>query len=230
MSKKIKYALVPDLYIDLEPSAKNIPDWYKKASPWSGSGKPFVEDYTSNRGMKLCMPFLDSLTSGYQIPLWTDIQVRRNNDGTIELAFMHAPDPLHSRSGENSLTFPTPPGCGPQQYAWHWPFFMETPPGYSSLITHPINRFDLPFISLTGIVDTDATMYPGNLPFFLKNDFEGIIKRGTPIAQVIPFKRDNWESEKDDKIIKSGLKNKFLGGAELFGYYKRNSWKRKEFK
>ena len=32
---------------------------------------------------------------------------------------------------------------------------IETPPGYSMLITHPFNRPDLPFTTLTGLVDCD---------------------------------------------------------------------------
>ena len=32
---------------------------------------------------------------------------------------------------------------------------IELPPGYSLLVTHPINREDLPFTTLTGLVDVD---------------------------------------------------------------------------
>ena len=39
---------------------------------------------------------------------------------------------------------------------------------------------------------------PINLPFFLKEGFEGIIPKGTPIAQIMPFKREPWNSEKED--------------------------------
>ena len=32
---------------------------------------------------------------------------------------------------------------------------IEAPEGYSVLFTHPVNRFDLPFTTLTGMVDCD---------------------------------------------------------------------------
>ena len=38
-----------------------------------------------------------------------------------------------------------------------------------------------------------------NVPFVIKNNFSGIIERGTPMFQVIPFKREKWDSKFDVK-------------------------------
>jgi hypothetical protein len=103
----------------------------------------------------------------------------------------------------------------------------QTPPGYSSLITHPLNRHDLPFITLSGLVDTDMTMARGNLPFFLKEGFEGVIPAGTPMFQIIPFKRENWQMEEDKSIMKIGLENEFLTKKSVYGWYKNNKWNKK---
>jgi hypothetical protein len=76
------------------------------------------------------------------------------------------------------------------------------------------------FSILPGIVDTDSYFAPVNFPFYLHDwGYEGTIPAGTPLAQVIPFKRDNWQmkitNEEDDtfketfKIIK-GLKTVFF--------------------
>jgi hypothetical protein len=46
---------------------------------------------------------------------------------------------------------------------------------------------------------------------------------------VFPFKRDNWKSERDDSIIKEGLRQKFESSAVLSGFYKKNIWKKKDF-
>jgi hypothetical protein len=44
------------------------------------------------------------------------------------------------------------------------------------------------------VVDTDTYTSPVNFPFTLNDPkFEGLIPAGTPIAQVIPFKREQWE-------------------------------------
>jgi len=80
---------------------------------------------------------------------------------------------------------------------WLFDWKIETPPGYSCLYTHPINRHDLPFRTFSGVVDTDTFPDAVHFPFSILN-FEGdrkIIPMGTPICQVFPFKRDEWQSE-----------------------------------
>jgi hypothetical protein len=61
------------------------------------------------------------------------------------------------------------------------------------LITHPINRYDLPFTSVSGLADYDVYPLPGNVSFHIKEGFEGTIPAGTPIMQIIPIKREDWE-------------------------------------
>jgi hypothetical protein len=62
------------------------------------------------------------------------------------------------------------------------------------LITHPINRLDLPFETLTGMVDADR--YRDNFINFparwRDRDFNGVLPKGTPLAQCVPIKRDEW--------------------------------------
>src|SRR5262249_784850 len=71
---------------------------------------------------------------------------------------------------------------------------IEVPPGFSLLITHPINRHDLPFTTLTGLVDCDR--YIDNFINFPARwsdpAFEGVLPRGTPFAQCIPVKGQSW--------------------------------------
>jgi hypothetical protein len=71
---------------------------------------------------------------------------------------------------------------------------------------------------MEGVVDTDTYNAPVNFPFVLKNvNFEGLIPAGTPIAQVIPFKREEWKMqigtekdlEKQSDSIK-GLRSKMF--------------------
>jgi hypothetical protein len=52
------------------------------------------------------------------------------------------------------------------------------------------------FTILPGIVDTDEYYAPINFPMVINDpNFEGLIPKGTPIAQVIPFKRESWKME-----------------------------------
>jgi hypothetical protein len=54
---------------------------------------------------------------------------------------------------------------------------------------------ELPFTTMSGVVDTDDYELPVNLPFLIKEGFMGIVPKGTPVAQVIPIKREAWTSE-----------------------------------
>jgi hypothetical protein len=71
---------------------------------------------------------------------------------------------------------------------------IELPPGYSLLVTHPINRADLPFVTLTGLVDADR--YGDNFINFPARwrdpNFQGVLPKGTPLAQCLPIKREEW--------------------------------------
>jgi len=74
---------------------------------------------------------------------------------------------------------------------------IESPPGYSLLITHPVNRHDLPFTTLTGLVDCD--LYKDNFINFPAHwrdlAFSGVLPKGTPLAQCIPVKREFWTGQ-----------------------------------
>ena len=105
--------------------------------------------------------------------------------------------------------------------------------GYSAIYVHPLNRYDLPFVTVSGIIDNDKMDTPGLMPFFLKDGFEGLIPKGTPYAQVIPFKREDWTSEEkmytQEEILErhNFQANKFRtpeGGA-----YKKKVWSRKRY-
>jgi len=85
---------------------------------------------------------------------------------------------------------------------------------------------------LPGIVDTDKYNSPVNFPFILNDiKFTGLIPAGTPIAQVIPFKRDSWKmsfgSEKE--IIESTKIDKTLK-RKFFDVYRNIFWSSKDFK
>ena len=60
---------------------------------------------------------------------------------------------------------------------------IEAPEGYALLFTHPFNRFDLPFTTLTGQVDCDR--YHDNWIHFPAHwhdmNFSGVLPKGTPV-------------------------------------------------
>ena len=97
-------------------------------------------------------------------------------------------------------------------------------------MTHPLNRLDLPFYTLSGIIDGPYVLLrEGNNPFYLKKGFEGLIPQGTPIAQLILIKNEKWRSVKDASLLQQAELNDKKSGALLHGWYKTNHWKKKYF-
>ena len=70
---------------------------------------------------------------------------------------------------------------------------IELEPGYSLFATHPVNRADLPFRLLTGVVDCDrftdvGILFPGSLD---GSEFRRRAARAArPIAQCFPIVRE----------------------------------------
>ena len=87
------------------------------------------------------------------------------------------------------------------------------------------------FTILPGIVDTDTYTNPVNFPFQLNDpSFRGLIPAGTPICQVIPFRRDSWQmgigSAKD--FAEGGVMSKLR--RVIFNSYKTQFWSKKDFR
>lgn len=229
MNKKlIRFSSVHPYFPIPKPAKTHVPDWYKDASRFYGLDKPVIDNNgLINRALKLCMPFLDSLTTGYIVELCQDVQVTQN---PFNAKWHTSPNVIHALDERVAHTIPVPPGHLNKSLVWWNHNLVRTPKGYSSLITHPFNRFDLPFTTLSGVVDTDGIQDPtGAIPFYIKEDFEGIIPAGTPIYQIMPFKRDDWESKEDPTLAEEAKKEEIISKRITHGWYKRHSWKRKSF-
>jgi hypothetical protein len=225
--RKIKYAAFDDSFPRIAPIKQIVPQWYKD-SPMYTEGKSPRFLPTTNTTMKACVPFLDTLTTGYYIPLQSDILVEYI-DNQINLTWGYG-NPVNIRETSSASTLPIPHGCHDTHFTWSLPSIIQLPKNYSAIFTHPLNRFDLPFVTLSGIVDGDFIMGAGSYPFFIKENFEGIIPRGTPIAQFIPFKTEEWISEEDTSLIEKELAESNRSRSKISGWYKHNGWVRKSYK
>lgn len=218
-----------------EPAVKHVPEWYRSLSKFNKSNNDITLSPDNNLGTdgaqvstKMCMPFFDATTAGYHYLLEDDLHVDLDEDGR----------PIMWWGGDVMLVdkrpiidIVVPDNCHPIHYGWRMNWYYETPPGYSVLITHPMNRYDLPFYVQSGIVESDIWGLPVFIAFFLKRNFRGVIPKGTPIMQIIPFKRDNWElevldSEEDIEKHELMAENR---RSMLYGYYKKTAWRKKIF-
>jgi hypothetical protein len=212
------------------PAIKNIPQWYKTLSKYVYKDQKnlLLPDGGINLTVKSCTPFFDSLSLGYIYNLSTDILVVSPDeyDGKrivwqVEENIIDIHSPLQAQGIYDKDIYEEVP------YKFMSKWSIKTPPGYSILITHPLNRTDLPFLTLSGVVDTDE--YDGiiNFPFILKKNFYGKIEKNTPIAQIIPFKRDDWSS--DYSIFLNKKTSFYQLKSVLVDSYKKQWWKRKKF-
>jgi hypothetical protein len=174
------------------PIKQVLPKWYKESEATFTAA-----DGSETAGLKKCVPFLDAMMSGYTLVLPVDVFVSETTSGEVKLGW-NSPDEfqelINQRPFESGEKIPRPAGHHPNHLAWRGSWGFKTPRGWSVLVTHPLNRFDLPFTTTSGIIDSDNYSTSGNLPFFIKKGFTGVIPAGTPIAQLIPIKRASWKS------------------------------------
>jgi len=232
-------------FTDIEhpiPAKRNIPKWFKK-----------LEHRDGHTTVKGCIPFLDSLTAGYIIKSPIDLKIRHNvinpktgqKDGEQESSLA---DHLPSLSAVG-LAVNQKPECHPtfqvagspmleknQNLPIHKfinPWTIRTPKGYSCLFVPPLNNRDDRFEAISGIVDTDIHKLPVNFPFVVNSDkypvLETIIKKGTPIVQVIPFKRDSWIMSVEKQTFKSYNSEIVKFFTTLIDRYKNNVWQKKKW-
>lgn len=216
-----------------QPAKKYIPDWFKDMPRELLDVDGNKHDATA----KMCLPFTDSFVMGYIQELPCDVTIQnmgydeKMKMDLIEYRWFGDFRPLSTRLEESrsSKVLPNFDGYYRTEFHWNTMWEPETPKGYSTLYMHPLNRYDLPFTTMSGIIDTDGWSISGPLPFLIKRGFEGIIPAGTPMYQTIFIKRDSWISEKKEYDKKE--QSKMIHNVKKYAYggYKKVYWSRKEY-
>ena len=222
----IRFSCPPEL-TDLLPQPKlarrTTPDWYRKMPMTNPTGEG-PDDLT----VKHCLPFIDALTLGFVIPLQADVTVK-NGEFTWDWPAAESPMGFHYPTQAPGVPFVDTDEVVLKAHNF---WSIHTEPGYATLFTHPLNRFDLPFRTLSGLVDTDGfDSLPVHFPMlWVDRAFEGVLPAGTPVAQCIPVERARLDLEietmdDDEYAAARALKEKIKNER---GYYK-NHIRRPEF-
>jgi hypothetical protein len=211
-----------------KPARNYTPDWIKRMPMFHNNEMKITPSGQANLTAKMCQPFMDTYNFGYIQETWCDIYIEMDSLGNRKYFFSGNPEIMSM--GRNSK-YQISDAFDPDEFLWKVQWSPRLPKGYSTLYVHPLNQDDLPFRTLSGIVDSDKHFFEqtGNHPFFIKKDFEGLIPRGTPMFQIIPFKRDNWTSESEEFDVSLEKRKNFLR-SKFWGVYKNNSWTKKTFK
>ena len=227
LNKKIIFCAtdksMADTWPHPKPASRFIPDEYKKLPR-------FAKDDLHSPTLKTCMPFLDSLTMGYIIsfdqdylvdPVEDDFSVTPANRENNDFGFhnqVQLPEQWQKTSGKNAGKFIN-----------KW--LIKTPPGYSCLFIKPMNRIENRFDIIAGVVDTDTYINTIHFPFILnKRDKQFLIRKGEPMVQVVPFKRESWKMWSGFYLEKAHRKVLNLLNSEWIDRYKRMFWKKKSFR
>jgi hypothetical protein len=213
-----------------QPARTAIPDWYKLTPAYEGLKEISFDDSgaVSNKGLKHCMPFLDALSTGYVQKTWCDIHIEPSPNGQATYRYADGPKLLGHRDNPNVRITEA---YYPMEFVWSMAWLPKVPKGYSVLITHPLNRLDLPFKTLSGVIDADGFYHTpfGSVPFYVEKDFHGFIPAGTPMYQIIPIKRDAWTREIHKFNVDESRKRNSIVQKHFVGAYKNLFWSRKDY-
>ncbi len=193
------------------PAINMIPEWWKAIPKYSTNQKELTVNPSPNLTVKKCAPTLDMLGAGYIITLWADIFVQRDGEDNFRLSWTVDQPVVDLWSDEQLSSFSVPENFSKPAIKYNHGWNIITPPGWSTMFFHPVGYEDLPIKAISGIVDTDILTTGINCPFFLKKNFSGIIEKGTPIVQFLPFKREGWES----KFTNPGEEKAFFESEKL---------------
>jgi hypothetical protein len=212
-----------------KPANKVLPEWYKKTKPYIGD-VPNISNTKANTTIKKCMPVFDALTMGYIISLYSDVWINKK-DGVPFLQWRGGSENLIT-THEHAQLSEFPKAHEPFAFKFFNPWAISTPKGYSCLFVPPLNVPNDYFTIFSGVVDTDTYKSPVHFPFLLNDlDYEGIIPAGTPIAQVIPFRREKWQMQIGKKERLQDVKKTDMKiNIHWFNAYKNAFWQKKEYK
>jgi len=248
--KEIEFSAHEDYFALKEdypiPIKLNIPEWYKK-----------LDHTIENKSIKGCMPFLDSLTSGYLLKMPQDFNVRhnvinKNEEGEVfkdsfqahalhQFNFLLGQKFINLNSGVDIHAKKQLEGSPLVEKNKNLPFYkisnpwkIKTPKGYSCLFVPPLNNSDDRFSIISAIVDTDTFPNEINFPIVINGDkypiLETTIKKGTPYVQIIPFQRDSWKMTFKPRKQKEVQNSRLFYELKLINIYKEKYWNKKSLK
>lgn len=215
------------------PAEVKIPAWYRRQERYTDGDRRMMSvgpGARINQTIRACPVVHDTMIAGYLMYLPSDLMVSHMTDGDVRFdgacgSFFNVTAHHASQLDEYQYDRNV---YREHVFKFQMEWAIDTPRGYSIMLSHPMYRDDVPFRTLPGLIDTDGYSGAMNVLFLLRRDFTGIIPRGTPIAQVIPFRREDWAHEVtvSDKtrwfVDYYKYESKFRGAYRRWGFTKKN--------
>lgn len=216
---RIEFHAIPRLFDAIPhpyPASRAVPEWMKNLPMERGGGPT----------LKRCPPFLEAITAGYIIPTPFDVGLTVSPQGVVSVTC----EDMSMISAHFTAQYEGAPFENTAVLKFHNPWVIITPADYVCLITAPLNRFELPFMPLTGIVETGDYYREIHIPSvcMLSPGQSATMKRGTPLIQVIPIKREQWSmaTSPQDLDKRRATEEPFKANRH---HYKEQIWKRLEY-
>jgi hypothetical protein len=173
------------------PAKTQLPAWFREL-PAVDTGKLAPTD--SGLTVKRCMPFFDAMGTGWILPLAATVRLEISDNGKSVEGGWDFDRTMVSNHGQHQVAGNPKEPRPPCKFHNYWS--VRTPPGWSCLFLPPLNRPNPAFECAAGIVDTDTYFAHIHFPFFATGaDGLHVLEKGTPIVQVIPFRRDEGAIE-----------------------------------
>ena len=169
------------------PARSELPEWFRQLP---GVDRDHLAATNDGLTVKRCLPFLDALGTGWIIPLAATVRLEVSDDGKhVDAGWEFDRTMVSNHSAFQVAGNPYEPRP-PMKFHNYWT--VRTAPGWSSLFVPALNRPNGIVELLSGVVDTDAFETPVNFPFVATAaDGVHVLPKGTPLVQVIPFRRDD---------------------------------------
>jgi hypothetical protein len=174
------------------PARSALPDWLRQMP-----SKAHSEIHGREiRTVKQCPPFVDAMAYGVMILLPCDVTVDR---GAFAWHW-DIPEPATSGHARAPLSFHVAAQLAGAPFArgheaaikFNSFWTIECDESWSLFATHPVNRDDLPFRTVSGLVDADR-FHDGGINFpavWTAPEFSGVLSKGTPVAQCFAVPRE----------------------------------------
>jgi hypothetical protein len=196
-------------------ASKVIPDWWKqmKAAQYVSEAKQHT--------IRVCPAMQDWLTMGYYLVANRDLVVicgkGKDDNDSVKYTVNDEKDSEYNSATHPNIQFGNVfnfmgEGNGPIRDAFKMknPWNIKTPDGYSCFYLDPFLHQNKFFSTWPGIIDTDRfnkNEDNSQIIFYPKVDYSFVIKEGTPLVQIIPFRREEWVSSLQLRDKKSYFDN-----------------------
>ncbi len=190
--------ITQDPLIQPQPSNKFLPNWWKTIPPYVEN----KEDWSSIRKgptAKVCPSMAHYFSQGFVIPAWCDMSLIYNKS-TDEWSWRTGregnPYTISQHDNEQFVNHADYIFQGrklTKLFKLNSPWRAVTPKGYSLLQLPMYYHSNSEWSVLPGIIDTDVYGELNQQICYFDDTKEVLIKKGTPLAQYVPFKRTKYD-------------------------------------